>query len=108
VATDTTAKNETERCARSVALTDVFPREIELNYIDGEYVQLENIGTESVDATGYVVEYEEGTEYSLPEMTMEPGSTLHLITATAAFAGTTSPESRAVRRDSATRASDYC
>lgn len=77
-ATDTT-KNETEHCVRSLVLMDVFPREIERDFIDGEYVRLENIATEPVDVTDYVIEYDEGTEFSLPKITMEPGSMMALI-----------------------------
>ena len=57
----------------------VYAAEADREFIDGEYVVLENGSDDPVAVSGYVVEYPGDRQHRIEDLTLEPGAQLALV-----------------------------
>ncbi|WP_265107895.1 lamin tail domain-containing protein [Halosolutus halophilus] len=58
----------------------VYADEIDREFIDGEYLLLENVSEDSLDVSGYAVEYPSDHTYQMEKLILEPSAQLILLT----------------------------
>lgn len=63
----------------SVAIQYTCPEEVERKYVDYEYIRIRNMGEDTVDVTGFTVDYGNGNEYTIPELELEEGDFLEIM-----------------------------
>lgn len=59
-------------------ITSVYPREVDREYIDYEYVELENTAANAVPLGGVTVEYDDTTSYEFSNLDLEADATVVL------------------------------
>ena len=73
-----TSSDTTTAASEGIAISGVYPREVERTFFDYEYVELENAGDDPVDVSGYTVEYDGRRTHAVDDLALEPGATLVL------------------------------
>lgn len=60
-------------------IVGIYGNDIDRDFLDGEYLLLENSGENSLDISGYVVEYPSGYTHEIENLVLEPGARLALM-----------------------------
>lgn len=67
-----------EGTANGLRIAGIYAKDIEREFLDGEYLLIENTGTESLDVSGYIVEYPTDYAHQIADLVLEPGAQLAL------------------------------
>lgn len=62
-----------------LVVSEVRPREVERDYVDYEYVELSNEASVPIDVSGAELRYGDDASYALPELELEPGASLVVL-----------------------------
>ena len=75
---NTLSGNETTSTSNEsqIVINGVYPHEIERTFFDYEYVEIKNTGATKQDISEYQVRYNDQQEYTVPDITLEPGAVL--------------------------------
>jgi hypothetical protein len=57
----------------------VYPDEVDRDFLDDEYLLVQNVADDAVDASGYVVEYPGDRTYRIEDLALEPGAQLAVL-----------------------------
>lgn len=75
----TPTDNGAEDTATGLRIVGVYADDIDREFLDGEYLLMRNAGTDSLDASGYVVEYPTGYSHQVADLVLEPGAQFALM-----------------------------
>lgn len=75
----TQTDNRDEDTTNGLRIVGVYADDIDREFLDGEYLLMKNTGTDSFDASGYVVEYPTGYSHQIADLVLEPGAQFALM-----------------------------
>ena len=58
----------------------VYPDEVDRDFLDYEYLLVQNVADDAVDTSGYAVEYPGDRTYRIEDLTLEPGAQIAVLT----------------------------
>ncbi|MFC4987530.1 lamin tail domain-containing protein [Saliphagus infecundisoli] len=67
-----------EDCEGDLIISEIYPDEVERDYISHEYVRLVNDGECAIEVGGFTIDYGNGNEYELSDLEVEPGARIVL------------------------------
>lgn len=67
------AGNRNGDCKEDLIINAIYPDEVERDSISHEYIELENDGECAIQVEGFTIDYENGNEYELSDLELEPG-----------------------------------
>ncbi|MEF8827349.1 MAG: hypothetical protein V5A27_13565, partial [Halapricum sp.] len=65
--------------ADSLRIVGIYGDEVERDFVDGEYIHMENVGADPLDISGYVIEYNTGYTHQIADLVLESGAQLGLM-----------------------------
>jgi len=74
----TPTEDGSEDTTNGFHITGVYADDIKREFLDGEYLLMENTGTDSLDVSEYVVEYPTSNSHQIADLVLEPGAQLVL------------------------------
>lgn len=63
-----------EDTTNGLRIIGVYADDVERKFLNGEYVLMKNTGTDSLDISGYVVEYPMGYSHQIADLALESGA----------------------------------
>ncbi|WP_232703554.1 hypothetical protein [Halobacterium wangiae] len=77
---ETTPTNDgAEDTTNGLRIVGVYADDIEREFLDGEYLLMKNTGADSLDVSGYIVEYPTGYSHQITDLVLEAGAQFALM-----------------------------